>query len=159
MCQYCVLRLVAQSCLTFRDPMNCSLPGFSVLGILQARVLEWLAMPSSRGSSQPRDWTQVSCFKGRIFISWATREAQNVTDFVFMISVIPLFYIKENKLFKWIYASNQRRQWHSTPVLLPGESQGQRSLAGYSPWGHKELDTAEQLSLSLENIGTLGVLW
>ena len=60
MCQCCVLCLVAQSCLTFRDPMNCSLPGFSVLGLLQARVLEWLAMPSSRGPSQPRDWSQVS---------------------------------------------------------------------------------------------------
>ena len=40
-----------------------------------------------------------------------------------------------------------RRQWQPTPVFLPGESPGQRSLAGYSPWGHKELDTTEQLSM------------
>ena len=39
----------------------------------------------------------------------------------------------------------QRRQWHPTPVLLLGKSQGQRSLVGYSPWSHKELDTTEQL--------------
>ena len=50
-----------QSCLTLYESMNCSLPGSSVHGILQARVLEWFAMPSSRGSSWPRDWTWVSC--------------------------------------------------------------------------------------------------
>ena len=44
-----------QSCLILSDPMDCSLPGSSVHGILQARILEWVAMPSSRGSSQPRD--------------------------------------------------------------------------------------------------------
>ena len=49
-----------QPCLTLWDPMDCSLPGFSVHGILQARILEWIATPSSRGSSQPRDWTCVS---------------------------------------------------------------------------------------------------
>ena len=46
--------------LTLCDPMNCSPPGSSVHGILYARILEWVAMPSSRGSSQPRDWTHVS---------------------------------------------------------------------------------------------------
>ena len=50
-------------------------PGFSVHGILQARILEWVAMPSSRGSSRSRDWTQVSCIAGRFFTIWATREA------------------------------------------------------------------------------------
>ena len=46
----------------------------SVQGILQTRILEWMAMPSSRGSSQPRDLTQVSCTAGRLFTIWATRE-------------------------------------------------------------------------------------
>ena len=55
---------VAQSCLTFCDPMDCSIPGFCVLRILQARILEWVAIPFSRGSSQPRDQTQVSCTEG-----------------------------------------------------------------------------------------------
>ena len=47
-----------QSCLTLCDPMDYSLTGCSVHGILQARILEWVAMPSSRGSSQPRDQTE-----------------------------------------------------------------------------------------------------
>ena len=47
--------------------MDCSPPGSSVHGILQARILEWVAMPSSRGSSWPRDWTQVSCTAGEFF--------------------------------------------------------------------------------------------
>ena len=55
-----VLCLVAQSCPTLCDPMDCSLPGSSVHGILQARILERVAMPSSRRSSQPWDQTQVS---------------------------------------------------------------------------------------------------
>ena len=49
-----------QPCPTLCDPMDCSLPGFSVHGILQARILEWVANPFSRGSSRPRDQTQVS---------------------------------------------------------------------------------------------------
>ena len=52
--------LVAQSCLILCDPMDCSSPGFSVHGILQARILEWVAIPFSRGSSQPRDQTWSS---------------------------------------------------------------------------------------------------
>ena len=55
--------------------MNCSLPGSSVHGILQARILEWVALPFARGSSQPKDGTQISCFAGRFFTVWATREA------------------------------------------------------------------------------------
>ena len=56
--------------------MDCSLPGSSVHGILQARILEWVAFPFSRGSSQPRDQTQGSHIADRLFTSWATREAQ-----------------------------------------------------------------------------------
>ena len=65
------LCLVAQSCPAVCNPMNYSLPGLSVHGILQARILEWVAMPSSRGSSQPSDWTQVSSIAGEFFIVWA----------------------------------------------------------------------------------------
>ena len=68
------LNEVTQSCPTLCDPMNCSLWGFSVHGILQARILEWVAISFSRGSSRPRDWTQVSRIAGRRFTLWATRE-------------------------------------------------------------------------------------
>ena len=67
--------VVAQLCPTLCDPMDCSPPGSSVHGILQARILEWVAIPFSRGSSQPRDWTQPSLIAGRFFTIWATREA------------------------------------------------------------------------------------
>ena len=62
-----VLYLVPQSCLTLCHSMDCSPPGSSVHGILQAKILEWVAMPFSRGSSRPRDQIQVSCIVGRVF--------------------------------------------------------------------------------------------
>ena len=65
---------VAQSCPTLWDSMDCSPPGCSVYGIFQARILEWVAISFSRGSSQPRDRTQVSCIVGRRFTVWVTRE-------------------------------------------------------------------------------------
>ena len=65
----------AQSCPTLCNPMDFSLPGSSVHGILQARILEWVAIAFSRGSSQPRDWTPVSHTAGRFFTIWTTREA------------------------------------------------------------------------------------
>ena len=60
---------VAQSCLTLCDPMDCSLSGSSVHGIFQARVLEWIAISSSRGSSRPKNRTRVSRIAGRRFAS------------------------------------------------------------------------------------------
>ena len=63
----CVRAKLLQSCPTLCNPMDCSLPGSSVHGILQARIVEWVAMPSSQGCSQPRDRTQVSCIASRFF--------------------------------------------------------------------------------------------
>ena len=63
---------VAQSCPVLCDTMNCSLWGSSVHAIFQARVLEWVAFPFSRGSSWPRDQTRVSCITDRRFTLWAT---------------------------------------------------------------------------------------
>ena len=64
---YVCVCLVAQSCLTLCDPTNYSPPGSSVRGILQVRILEWVAIPFSEGSSQPRDQTQVSFIAARFF--------------------------------------------------------------------------------------------
>ena len=69
------LWLVVQWCLTPCKPVDCSLPGCSIHGILQARILEWVAMPFPGGSSWPTNLTRVSCIAGRLFTSWATREA------------------------------------------------------------------------------------
>ena len=70
-----VKRLVAQSCLTLCNPMDCSLTGSSVHGILQARILEWVFIPFSRGSCWPRDQTRVSHSTGRFFTVWVTRKS------------------------------------------------------------------------------------
>ena len=67
--------LVTQLCLTLCNPMDWSLPGPSVCGILQARILEWIAISFSRRSSQPRDWTWVSHISGRFLTIWASRRA------------------------------------------------------------------------------------
>ena len=84
-----VCAVLAWLCPILWDPMVCSPPGFSVHGILQAKILQWVAMPSSRGSSQPRDQTQTSRIVG-----CATREAlvsvcRNATDFVCWTCFLP----------------------------------------------------------------------
>ena len=68
--------LVAQLCPTVCDSMDFSPPGSSVHGILQAKILEWVAIPFSRGSSQTRDQTRVSHIASGLLTIWATREAQ-----------------------------------------------------------------------------------
>ena len=71
------------------DPMDCSPPSSSVHGILQARTLEWVVMPSSRGSSQPRDQTRVFCIAGRFF---TTEPSGKPISFLYE-DVINLFFI------------------------------------------------------------------
>ena len=79
----CVRMCVRHSgCLTLWDPMDCSLPGSSVHGILQTRILEWVAILFSRGSSRPRDWTWVSHIAGRLFTTWATRGA-HIIEYIY----------------------------------------------------------------------------
>ena len=70
---------------------------------------------------------------------WASLMAQMVKD---------LLAVQETWFDPWVRKTPCRRKWQPTPVFLPRESHGQRSLAGYSPWGHKESDTAEKLILS-----------
>ena len=69
---------VTQSCPTLCDPMDYSPPGSSVHGILQERIVEWVAIPFFRESSRPRDQTWVSCISGRFFTIWATREEYHI---------------------------------------------------------------------------------
>ena len=70
--------LVAQSCPILCDPMDYNPPGSSVHEILQARIPEWVAVLFSRGSSRPRDWTEIYHIAGRFFTVWAPREAHKV---------------------------------------------------------------------------------
>ena len=67
------MKKVSVSCSVVSSPMDCNPRGFSVHRILQARILEWVAILFSRGSSRPRDWTQVSCIAGRVVTVWAIK--------------------------------------------------------------------------------------
>ena len=78
----CYCCLVTKSCLTLCDPLDCSPPGSSVHGVLQVRILEFIAISFSRGSSQAMDQTWVSCTAGRFFPIWATSE-----DYYFLIAI------------------------------------------------------------------------
>ena len=83
--------LVAKSCLF--DLMDCSLPGSSVHGILQARILEWVAISFSRGFSLPKDGACVSCITGKFFTIWATKEAKHYCGLNWIFSYL-LYYFK-----------------------------------------------------------------
>ena len=123
----CVCPRLLQLCSILCDPMDRSLPGSSIHGISQARILEWVVISSSRGSSRPRDPT--------------------CTSWVRFLPAEP-----SGSLVHQLYFNFQRRQWQPTPVLLPGEPHGQRSLVGYSPWGRKESDTTERLHFTFLSI-------
>ena len=122
--------------------------------------LEWVAISFSRGSSQPRDRTQVSHIVGRRFTIWATREVKQV-------QYIRLGFLggshcedatgqsRRPCFDPWVWKIPWRREWLPTLVFLPGESNGQRSLVDYNPWGCKELDTTEWLSTHTEMLTRL----
>ena len=78
--------VVSDSC----DPTDCSPPGSSVHGISQVRILEWVAISFSRGSSRPRDWTWVSCPVGGFSTIWATREVTLVLFCIQLPSLLRL---------------------------------------------------------------------
>ena len=100
-----VSMLVTQSSPTLCDSLDYSLPGSSVCGILQARILEWISILFSRGSSWPRDQTKVSCIAGRFFTVWA------------MHLSLP-HCISYNLYFSTIELSHQESPNHK--VLFPG---------------------------------------
>ena len=106
----------------WNDLMDCSPPGSSVHWILQARMLEWVAISSSRGSFQLRDWTRVSHVAGRFFTIWATREA-----YIYMLHVKSLQSCLT--LWQWTVAHqaplsmgfSRQEYWSGLPCLPPGD--------------------------------------
>ena len=96
--------LITQWCPILFNLRDCRLPGSSVHGILQVRILEWVAIPFSRGSSQPKNRTQVSCMTSRFFTIWATREALCVSW------VISKARNKSSQMERWYLPSKQA--WH-----------------------------------------------
>ena len=115
--------LATQSCLTLCDPKTCSLPGSSVHGISQERILKWVAISSSRRSSWPRDQTWVSCIGRWILYHWATREAPvgSITAKYILLFVSYSLYLISMKT--WIFTCSV------PPVNWPGEPGLQRKEA------------------------------
>ena len=122
-------------------PNLCKPVGYTVHGIFQARILKWLAFPFSWGSSQPRDWTQVSHIAGGFFTRWATSEAQE--------SWVAYPFSSGSSRPRNRYGvscigggffTNWATRRHEFEHIL-GDSEGQGSLACCSPRGREELDT------------------
>ena len=159
---------VAQSCLTLCNPMDCSLPGFSVHGILQARILEWVTISFSRGSSRPRDWTRVSCIGGRCFNLWATREALILKYFGYLMwrfnSLEKILMLgktegrrrREQQRMRW-FGWHHQLNGHEFEQAL-GDGEGQGNLVCCSPWGCKESDMTEQLNTN-NNLALRHMRW
>ena len=112
--------LVTQSWLTLCNPMDCSPPGSSVHGILQARILEWVASPFSRGSSWPRGRTRVCHIAGRFFTVWATRETK---------SIKPVSNSHLNSNWRVSFTVKRTSSW--------GNSAASQQCT--QPWGHEAL--------------------
>ena len=136
-----VSSVLADSC----DPMDCSLPGSSVHGIFLARILEWVALPSSRGSSPSRDQPASPALEADSLL------LSHWESLYLYTHKLPWWLRRECICLQcgrpgfdpWVGKIPWRRKWQPTPGLLPGKSHGQRSLVGYSPWGRKESDTTE----------------
>ena len=130
----CVHAKSLQSCPTLCDPVDCSLPGFPVHGILQARILEWAAVPSSRGSSPPRDQTQVSsacCTSGQILYHGAPKEAQMVRT----VDCFLCFTTIENHF---------KRKENEGPHLVTGTRRSRRGFTVNSVWLVREVDGSRE---------------
>ena len=113
------------------DPVDCGPQGFSVHGISQARILEWVIISFSRGSSPLRDQTQVSYIANRFFTAEPEKSMSLMVKNPSASTETEVSY----PLGKILW----RRKWQPTPVFLPVKSHGQRSLAGYSPWGSQRV--------------------
>ena len=124
------------------------------------RLLEWVVISFSRGSSRPRDQTQVSHIVSSCFTIWTTREVLQGYYAIIKYVLSPYIIIAlsmnilpalsstfcSNKMLVSIHSPSKtfymwRWAWQLTPIFLPGKSHGQRSLVGYNPWTCKELDT------------------
>ena len=124
--------------LTLCDPIDFSLSGSSVHGIVQASVLEWIAVPFSKGSSQPRDRTQVSRIAGRFLTIWTTREAHLWTRIAFIA------FWTTNIFF--LIAPTTSPQWYLSAIYPPSL----KLLHFHGFQGH--LITFLKLSLPLKNV-------
>ena len=142
------IALVAKLCQTLCHSMDCNPSGSSVYGILQARILEWVAFPFSRESSQPRSWTWVFCISGKFFtICWTLRLVGNAVEKflkkmksvtsvdTWMIRSEPYCWIEES--FRDLDRRSNQLQHSLNPK--PNLEQGSNSLQFYGGWVVRKL--------------------
>ena len=127
---------VAQSCPTLCDPMD-----YIVHGILQARILEWVAFPFSRGF--PTQGSNPGLLHG----SYSSLNFWFLQHKITMSGFLLTILSRRNGFNPWVRKIPWRK-WQPTSVILPVKSHRQRSLASHSPWGHREWDLTEQLTLN-----------
>ena len=141
--------------------MDCSSLGSSVYGILQARILEWIAIPVSRGFSWPGDWIQVSYTEGRIFIIWATREymrsLKQLSCFfpngVSIRAINPLDYFQWHNLEKKnITFLTWKKSCNDWKFFLYSFKQKYCDLNSLSIWNRKTEKCSEQLIIQRQII-------
>ena len=111
---------VTQSCPTLCDPMDCSLSGFSIHGIFQARVPEWVSISFSSRSSWPRDQTPVSCIAGRCFTLSATREAPGIVQSLSCVQLLVTPWTVAHQAPLSMGFSRQE-YWSGFPFPSPGD--------------------------------------
>ena len=111
--------LVAQECPTLGDPMDCSPPNFSVHGILQARILEWVAIPFCRRSSWPRDWTQFSHIAGRFFIQESPGRAISSVQLLSHVRLFATLWIAARQASLTITNSRSSLKLTSIKLVMP----------------------------------------
>ena len=127
--------LVTQLFLTLCNPVDCSPPGFSVHGILQARILEWIAISSSRGSSWPRDETRVSCTANGFFTTWTTREAPLQVKFILVTNFFKKIQLARLDIVEYVLIKRRERyagQWYG--LLWYAQINNHSHLIIYTCW-------------------------
>ena len=123
--------LVAQSCPTLATPWTAGPPGSSVSGILQARVLKWVAISSTRVSSRPKDRTHVSCITGGFLSIWTTREALNRSRRLVSLGTEKLHFSDVTKRVKNLKSKvTQMSEYVAATYVPPGYIQD-----GFLRWG------------------------
>ena len=138
---------VAQLCPTLCNPVDCSPPGSSAW-ILQARILEWVAISFSRGSSQPRDWTQVSCIAGRCFNLWASREALTLLRTQPLPQLLRISDPSSSQqcINKWSF-SQTAFQLH-TKIAITCKWQASRWMMGHELWNQQVMMMVMEVVIS-----------
>ena len=137
--------LVAQSCLTLCDPMDCSPPGPSVHGIAQARIRKWVTIPFSKGSSWSRDQTCTSCIGWWVLYHWATREAQWNMDQ--SLKIVPYIYWqgKMSPTSHWVKQRSQPLQVQAPSYLLALSTHRETERGLWSAINRREIQVRSNL--------------